>query len=323
MYKSLFTRRVSMQRYMLLAGICISLLVSFVACSNDNDEDDEPLVIEADSPREDVKTETDVFNDVMYYLDDYYFPTKVMGDANDIWLGYDVKEEEIELVGDYYLWELEREEDSLIPSAIDFTIQSEADETIIKSDGIGRRLAIDNLDGYLKDNDDYLYYSGENTDTADLFSYGMHGVDEADLSDVIMETGWKNYLSKEYIEGYSFLSELMNIPLVDLQFLDIGETNFDIKHISINYMKGNDGTDDVPLHQSVHITYQYKNYLIYLTIHNGNISTDRPLKWKDEDRTWEYNLSGKQKMQDKPDRTMKKEELEEVKEFITQKLENE
>src|SRR5699024_162662 len=135
MNKSLFTRRGSMQRYMLLAGMCISLLVSFVACSN-NDED-EALVIEANSPRDDAKTEADVFDEVMYYLDDYYFPTKV-GNANDIWLDYDVKEEEIELVADYYLWEIEREEDSFIPSAIDFTIQSEADDAIIKSDGMAR-----------------------------------------------------------------------------------------------------------------------------------------------------------------------------------------
>lgn len=95
--------------------ILVSAIFFLVTCSKEVD----PLIIEAESTKEDVKTEFDIFQDIKYRLSNFYFPLNFESNYLErMKLTYCVENEHIEFHYDYNTSELSGDDSSYVPSYI-------------------------------------------------------------------------------------------------------------------------------------------------------------------------------------------------------------
>lgn len=294
--------------------IIISILFLLIsACSNkeEPEEREEHLVIKSDSEREEVKTEADVFQDMMHRLKNVYFPTKV-GHLEQLYITYEVENEEISLFYDYNAFEESKPEDLSIPSRFRLSMN---DERLDKEKHIEEveehYFTHDSLEGYYGGNIGELDFVGKDNEYGDAFLYRFDWVNYKQPYQELLDSGMQKVANTDYEEGHAFFSHLLQLDLHELSFLDVRNTNFDIEEV---YMSVTDFKDkDFPTLIELNVKYNYKDYTFTLNIFEPN-ANHGPIQWTENGYDYKIDLSPMEDIE------MKEEYYDEFRKFMTRKV---
>ena len=298
----------------LLAIMCILLFVS--ACS----DKDKPLIVESDSKREEVITEVDIFQDMMYRLNNVYFPTDV-GHLERMSISYEVENDELKLEYKYNTYHEKKEKGLTIPSRISLYVNHEDANNNKFLEGKGRYFALDSLEGYIQERNGQITFLGTDNEYDDEFLYVFDDIEESDSFQAIFDIDMQKRLHLDYVKGYAFFDYLFQLDMEDQSFLDLQHTNFEIKKISMQIV--NSFEHDKPsLGSELYITYGYEDYTFTLSMSTlGTRNAPSYRVW--EENGYEYYVHGNYSGEQGDEFKIEKEDYKEFIRFINRKITDE
>lgn len=243
------------------------ILILLSACSTESTKV-EPLVIKSDVERKDVKTEVDVLQDMKQRLKNVYFPTEV-GDLEELYIRYEVENDDISLFYNYNAREEAKEDYSNIPARFRLFMNeefvSQIEEKRIVDEEEGNYLVHNSMEGYYDSNGTELDYDGKDHEYDDEFVYKFDRINKEQFFHALYESGMQSVQNMDYIEGYALFGNLLQLNMNKIFFLDVANTNFDITGVYMNLINKGD-----PLYiysTYMEIYYKYKGYRITFTVY--------------------------------------------------------
>src|SRR5699024_10597706 len=214
-------------------GVMILILTTIIfvtACSKAID----PLTVKAESPREDAKTEEDIFQQIKERIKDFYFPLNVGSKYLErMKVTYYVEDEHLEYYYDYNTYDMSKERGSYIPSRFRLFVNNMEQHQISKPQD-GLYFALDKMEGYLASPHGSLLYGGTEKTNNDSFVYEFENTHRNDFFEAAKESRMQKQFTLKTVKGYNFLGVLFDMDIVDMLFLDIEQTTFEIAKVDIN-----------------------------------------------------------------------------------------
>lgn len=291
----------------------VTTIFLLAACSKET----RSLTIEAESPREDVKTEYDIFQDIKHRLHHFYFPFEADSSYLErMKLTYYARDEHIEYHYDYDTSEERKDESSNVPSYIRLFINN-LEQHGIKQPQDGDFFAFDEMEGYIASPKGFLRYGGTEKTNDDTLVYEFDNVFEDEFFQAAKESDMQKQVSPSREEGYRFIENLFDIDMEDMLFLDLEQTNFEIAKVDIH----RDKVVDSGNYAQVSIFYELKDsYIIELQMKHVNKDQEEASSTNWIQDGYQYELAIEYLSDEAAEMGDNAELLAEFRSFMTKKL---
>src|SRR5699024_8729619 len=184
----------------------------------------------------------------------------------------------------------------------------------------GLYFALDKMEGYLASPHGSLLYGGTEKTNNDSFVYEFENTYRNDFFEAAKESRMQKQFTLKTVKGYNFLGVLFDMDIVDMLFLDIEQTNFEIAKVDINRDKVVDEGNQV----QVSVYYQFEDsYMIGLHIENEKKDQEEESRTNWTQDGYRYKLSIEYLSEEAAEVEVSDEQLEEFRSFITRKVTDE